>query len=166
MEKMNKIKILTSVLIALALLAIGMTVEAGLINNQQQSNSISKSTLINRETDQASMFTAEVEFILLIDDGCGCRPIVGASVFAGGSEGWDEGITDEDGYCVIPMEINDQYTINIVAEDFHEVRFEFTVLDDQTYTFLLTEDKTSNQDLSQTPRFANLNKIIQSIFSS
>ena len=165
-EKIKKKNVLAAILIALALLAIGMSVEAGLMNNQQTSTSVVESTQISNDIDQMSMFTADITFWLLVNDGCGCNPIPNATILAGGGAGWDEGMTDEDGKCVLQLEINEIYWIQIDADHFRSVDFEFDIVDDQTFTFLL--DRTKTRDVSTPitmPRIVNLFNTLKSILS-
>jgi hypothetical protein len=163
-EKIKKKNVLAAVLIALGLLAIGMSVEAGLMNNQQTSKSVEVSTQTNNDIDQMSMFLADITFILLVDDGCGCNPIPNATILAGGGGGWDEGTTDKDGQCVLQLEINEIYWIQIDADNFRSIDFEFDVIDDQTFTFLLDKTDTS-RDVTTMPRILNLFEAIKSILS-
>ena len=163
-EKINKTKVLAAILIVLAMLVIGMTVEADLMKNQQSNNSVGESTHIEKVTSQMQLFTAEITFYLAVDDGCGCKPVPDVTILAiGESSGAEEGTTDEDGMVIIPMEINEPYWVTIDGDGYQEIKYEFEVIDDQTFTFLLDKIDESSREVSRTPKFVSLLKTLRTI---
>lgn len=137
---MKKVKttILVVILMILATFVIGVAAESVFIKNRQKN--------IKNSIDQPLFFDAEITFTILINDGCGCNPIVGATVFATGGAGNDEGITDVNGTCVLQLEINSIYTVSITAENYIPILFDFVVIDDQFFVFQMTleDDSTAS----------------------
>ncbi len=121
----------------IVILFILTTIVAGIIGNAD----INKT---NQENYQPSLFNAEITFIIQTGEGCGCIPIQGVSVRAYGGDGNDSGITDEDGKCILSLVINSEYEVYIEGEGYHNIDFEFNVLDDQTFVFHLFEKKGSS----------------------
>ena len=87
------------------------------------------------------MFDAEITFNIYEGEGCGCKPITGAYIIATGGEGSDYGYTDEDGKCTLQLVILGEYRVQIEAENFHVIIFNFDVIDDQTFSFHMQEKK-------------------------
>lgn len=133
--KRMKTTVLVIFLMVLATYSIGITAETANVKNQQ--NNI----------PQQSLFDAEITFYILTGDGCGCSPIPGVSIYAG-SEPGEYGVTDEDGMCVLTLEILGEYAVYIEAEKYLEIEFEFNVIDDQTFTFHMF--KKDDSSLSET----------------
>ena len=133
--KRMKTTVLVIFLMVLATYSIGIAAETANVKNQQ--NNI----------PQQSLFDAEITFYILTGGGCGCSPIPGVSIF-GGSEPGEYGVTDEDGMCVLTLEILGEYEIYIEAEKRLGIEFEFNVIDDQTFTFHMF--KKDDSSLSET----------------
>ena len=104
----------------------------------------------NQKEYEPLLFDAEITFYILTGEGCGCDPIEGVLVSAYGGAGNESEVTDEDGKCVLTLEINSEYEIYIEKENFININFEMDIIDDQTFTFHLLERKGR-------PKTANLN---------
>ena len=137
--KRMKTTVLVIFLIVLATFSIGIAAETAIVKNQQKN--------IQNNKQQQSLFDAEITFYILTGDGCGCNPIPGVSIYAG-SEPGEYGVTDEDGMCVLTLEILGEYAVYIEAEKRLEIEFEFNVIDDQTFTFHMF--KKDDSSLSET----------------
>ena len=135
--KRMKIIILVVILMVLSTFAIGIAAEAVLMKNQEKN--------INNGISQPSLFDAEITFTILIDDGCGCNPIEGAFIKAYGGSGYEEGLTDENGTLILHLEINAEYRVEINAEDYISLLFDFNIIDDQYFIFQMREKDTSSQ---------------------
>ena len=98
----------------------------------------------NENISKANLFDAQITFYIYEGEGCGCVPIVGATIFASGGDGEDSGVTDNDGKCILILPALGDYRIRIDAEDFTTILFDFNVLDDQTFKFHMQEKKTSS----------------------
>ena len=120
----------------LSTFTIGIVAEAAFIKNEQKD--------IKNDITQALSFDVEITFYILTGEGCGCTPIPGVSIFAFGGEGSDQGITDEDGMCVLTLVIGGKYEVLIEAEDYQTIDFEFDVVDYQTFTFHMFEKEESS----------------------
>ena len=90
---------------------------------------------------------AEITFTILVDDGCGCNPIEGVFIGAYGGSGYDEGVTDENGTLILNLEINAEYRVEITAEEYRPIIYDFNVIDDQYFIFLMKEKGTSSQTI-------------------
>lgn len=92
-----------------------------------------------------SAFFAEIEFTLYEGEGCGCVPLEGVTIFAYGldTDHNDTNITDENGFCILELEINSNYRVIIENEDWQTIMFDFLVVDDQTFTFHMQEAEKS-----------------------
>jgi hypothetical protein len=127
-------KITTSILVVILMIlstfVIGVAAESVLIKNQPKTSN-------NNNGDNPIFFT-EITFNILINDGCGCNPIEGVNVYAYGGAGNDENVTDIDGICILLLEINSIYTVEITAENYVPVIFEFIVIDEQYFVFQMT----------------------------
>jgi hypothetical protein len=101
----------------------------------------------NKHPANQSFFFAQIEFTLVVGDGCACDPIENVPIVAYGLDTGhnDSNITDDDGFCVLELEIDSNYrvTIDDVNEDYQIIIFDFLVVDDQTFTFQLQEIKDS-----------------------
>ena len=103
----------------------------------------------NNNNAQPALFDAEVTFIILTGEGCACDPIEGVTVIASGGESTDQGVTDENGTCVLTLVVLGEYEVFIIKDGYLDINFEFNVLDDQTFTFhLLKKEVTSPQTIS------------------
>jgi len=118
----------------------------------------------NQKEYEPLLFDAEITFYILTGEGCGCIPIPGAVITAAGGEGNASGITDEDGKCVLTLVILGEYEVWIEADDYRTINFEFNVIDDQTFTFHLSE-KEVNIPHGNTffERFPNASPILRQI---
>ena len=125
------------ILIVLSTFAIGIAAEAVLMKKQDNNsfNGISQSLL----------FDAEITFTIVVDDGCGCNPIEGVLIKAYGGSGYTEGVTDENGTLILQLEINAEYRVEITAEDYRSILFDFNVIDDQYFVFQMVKKGTSSQ---------------------
>ena len=136
MKRMKKIFLIISLMV-ISTFVIGIAAEAGLMNKQEKNffNEISKPLLFN----------AEITFTVVVDDGCGCEPIEGALISAYGGSGYDEGVTDENGTITLQLEINADYTVEITADGYRRILFDFNVIDDQYFVFQMIKKGTSSQ---------------------
>jgi hypothetical protein len=151
--KIKRIKIIfMALLMVLSTFAIGIAAEAALLKNEKKD--------IDNGISQSSLSDAEITFYILTGEGCACDPIIGASIAAFGGEGNDSGVTDEDGMCILTLEILGEYEVIIEAEEYITINFEFNVLDDQTFTFHLLEA----DDESSTREGSLLNRLLTKIF--
>ena len=123
-----------------SILTVGIVAEAALIKNNEKK--------INDNNPQNSMFNAEVMFTIQTGEGCGCDPIKDVKVSAYSGEGHIDGITDENGICVLSLVILAEYEIIIEAEDYQNINFEFNVIDDQNFIFHMFEKKDSSSKTS------------------
>jgi hypothetical protein len=82
-------------------------------------------------------FYAQISFLLSEGEGCGCVPIRQVPIWAEGltTDHNDSGLTDDDGICILELEYDQQYRVHIEFEGFHRVLFDFTVNEDQAFTF-------------------------------
>ena len=135
--KRMKIIILMAILILVSTFAIGIAAEAVLMKYQDNN--------FNSRISQPSLFDAEITFTIVVDDGCGCNPIEGALIKAYGGSGYDEGVTDENGTLILQLEINSEYRVEITAEGFRSILFDFNIIDDQYFVFQMVKKGTSSQ---------------------
>jgi len=141
--KQKLLIILIASIFVISSVAIGTA--AGIAKLNTQTNEMSNQQ-INENFAPASMFTAIINFQLYVGDGCGCHPVVGASISAWGLdiEDNDSAVTDDIGVCSLELEINYNYKVTIEAEEFHMIEFDFLVVDDQDFTFHLEEVEESS----------------------
>ena len=144
---MKRIKtILILVLMVLATFAISATAGTVLMKAQQKK--------VTNNVSQQSFFDAEITFYIYEGTGCGCKPLIGATINATSGDGEDSGVTDENGTCVLHMVINSDYRVSIEAQDYNTVMFDFNVVDDQNFRFHMGE---KNDDSSHsTPNLLRL----------
>jgi len=135
--KRMKIIILTILLVIVTTYTIGIAAEAVMMKKQDND--------FTNEISQPLLFDAEITFTVVVDDGCGCNPIEGALIIAYGGSGYDEGVTDENGTVILQLEINTDYTVEITAEDYRRILFDFNVIDDQYFVFQMVKKGTSSQ---------------------
>ena len=147
-----KSTLLVVILMILSTFAVGIAAEAVLKKNGQDN--------IKNNTGQQSFFDAEITFIILTTEGCGCTPIPGVLVHAYGGEGNDSGITDEDGKVILTLVILGEYEVLIDGEGYLPIEFEFNVLDDQQFIFHLAEKEESS-----TYSFSILQNLVSKILS-
>jgi hypothetical protein len=135
-----KISILMTILVVLATFAFAITVDAVNMRTQQANQISGQKHVINSYNPQ-SLFFAEITFNLYEGTGCGCVPVPNASITAWGLDVDHNasGITDDNGKCILQLEINYNYRVTIEAEGFQTVMFDFLILDDQTFVFHLGE---------------------------
>jgi len=99
--------------------------------------------MIKKESGNQPLFFAEIEFYLYVGKGCSCDPIENVKIIAHGldTDYNDTNITNDDGYCVLELEINSNYRVIIedTYQEFHPVIFDFLVVDEQIFTFHLQE---------------------------
>jgi len=132
-----KIIFLMVILIVISTFAIGIAAEAVLMK-KQDNNSFD-------EISQPLLFNAEITFTIVVDDGCGCNPIEGALIKAYGGSGYEEGVTDENGTLILELEINAEYRVEITAENYRKILFDFNIIDDQYFIFQMVKKGTSSQ---------------------
>ena len=135
--KRMKIIILTILLVIVTTYTIGIAAEAVMMKKQDND--------FTNEISQPLLFDAEITFTVVVDDGCGCNPIEDALIIAYGGSGYDEGVTDENGTVILQLEINTDYTVEITAEDYRRILFDFNVIDDQYFVFQMVKKGTSSQ---------------------
>ena len=129
---MKKLKttILVAILMILTTFVIGVAAESVLIKNMPK--------ISNNDISDEPMFFTEITFTIVINDGCGCNPIEGVTVAAFGGAGNDVNVTDIDGNCVLTLEIDSIYTVEITSENYVPIIFEFIVVDEQYFVFQMT----------------------------
>lgn len=148
--KKLKTSILVVILIVLSTFVLGVAAESAFIRNQLKTSN-------NSVSDQPIFFT-EILFRIVINDGCGCNPIEGVTVSAFGGAGNDINVTDIDGYCVLVLEIDSIYTVEITEENYIPIIFEFIVIDEQYFVFEMTlKDESVN---SMLPTFQHMMNIL------
>ena len=125
------------ILIVISTFAIGIAAEAVLMK-KQDNNSFN-------EISQPLLFNAEITFTIVVDDGCGCNPIEGALIKAYGGSGYEEGVTDENGTLILELEINAEYRVEITAENYRKILFDFNIIDDQYFIFQMVKKGSSSQ---------------------
>jgi hypothetical protein len=135
--KRIKIIILMVLLMLVSTYTIGIAAES-VLRKKQDDN-------FTKEINQPLFFDADITFTVVIDDGCGCEPIEGALILAYGGSGYDEGVTDENGTITLQLEINADYTVEITAENYRRILFDFNVIDDQYFIFQMIKKGTSSQ---------------------
>jgi hypothetical protein len=93
----------------------------------------------------SSDFYANITFNVFEGEGCGCIPLGGVPLTAIGrdTEHSTSGITDDDGRCVLGLEYDKTYRVNIQQDNFESVLFDFVVIDDQTFSFHMKEIEVS-----------------------
>jgi len=148
--KKSKTTILIAILMIFTTFVIGVAAESVLINNLPK--------ISNNKVSDESIFFTEITFKIVINDGCGCNPIEGVTVSAFGGAGNDMNVTDIDGTCVLVLEIDSIYTVEITAEGYVPVIFEFIVVDEQYFVFQMSlVDDSVN---SMIPAFQNIIRIL------
>lgn len=138
-----KLTVLIICLIILATFSISVTSNSDFMGTQQIQPSTNIQKMIKKDINQMSLFDAEITFYILTGEGCGCTPIPGVTITAVGGEGNDSGVTDEDGKCVLTLVILSEYEVWIESDGYRTINFEFNVVDDQTFTFHLSEKEVS-----------------------
>jgi len=138
---MKKMKMIVLIVILMVLVAftVGIAAEATFMNeaNVNTQNHI-------KNDPQPMFFDVDITFYVQTGEGCGCTPIVGASVQAFGGEGSDSGVTNEDGMCVLTLVVSGEYEVIIEADKYQEINFEFNVIDEQTFIFHMFEKQESS----------------------
>lgn len=135
--KLKRMKtIFIVILMVLSTLTIGIAAEATFMKNEQRD--------IKNDITQPLLFDVEITFTIQTGEGCGCDPIPGVLINAFGGEGSAQGITDEDGICVLTLVIGGEYEVLIEPEDYQTVDFEFDVVDEQTFIFHMFEKEESS----------------------
>jgi len=129
-------KIFIIVLMVLSLLTIGIAAEATFMK--------SKESNLTNDIAQPSLFDVDITFTIQTGEGCGCEPIPGVSIHAFGGEGSVQGITDEDGICVLSLAVNGEYRVLIESEDYQTIDFEFVIIDEQSFLFHMYEKEESS----------------------
>jgi hypothetical protein len=139
--KMRRVKIAFLVigLIILAGFSISVTSNSDFIGAEQSQLNKAPQKMIIQYENQQTLFDAEITFTILTGEGCGCIPIPGVLIRAAGGEGNTSGVTDEDGICVLSLVILGEYDVWIEADGYRTLNFEFNVIDDQSFTFHLSE---------------------------
>ena len=148
---MKKVKtsILVVILMILSTFVIGVAAESAFIKNQIKTS--------NSSVSDQSLFFTEISFRIVINDGCGCNPIEGVTVAAYGGAGNDINITDIDGNCVLILEIDSIYTVEITAEGYVPIIFEFIVIDEQYFVFEMSViDDSVNSNFQAFQHIINL----------
>jgi hypothetical protein len=131
---MKKIKptFFVVILIVISVFTIGIAAEAAILQKQKN------------EYVQQSLYPAEITFRVYGGEGCGCIPLAGATISAYGGEGYESGVTDENGICVLTLEIYGEYRVQIEAEDYTMILFDFDVVDNQMFSFHMQEKPESS----------------------
>lgn len=111
--------------------------------------------LLDNSVSNKTQFFAIIEFTLYEGEGCGCDHLQDILIFADGLDtDHDElAYTDDDGYCLMELEIDASYRISIQDEDYQNILFDFIVVDDQTFTFhLIKEEVSRSHELTDSGR--------------
>ena len=137
-----KITIFVIILMVFSTFTIGITAEELFVDKASVKEE-------NNNNAQSALFDAEITFTILTGEGCACDPIDGVTVIASGGEGTDQGVTDENGTCVLTLVILGEYEVFILKDGYLDINFEFNVVDDQWFTYhLLKKDVSSPQTMS------------------
>jgi hypothetical protein len=100
---------------------------------------------LNEKSTLDPRFYAQISFLLSEGEGCGsgCIPIRQVPIWAEGltTDHNATGITDDNGICILELEFDQNYRIHIEFEGFHRVLFDFTVNEDQAFTFHMKQKK-------------------------
>ena len=144
---------------------IGSILIIGLFTALVAANSMTPETNLSMQDVHVSStlnpdFYAQISFLLSEGEGCGCVPIRLVPIWAEGltTDHNDSGLTDDDGICVLELEYDQQYRIHIEFEGFHRVLFDFTVNEDQAFTFHM---KLKN--VAEPTSFPRLSQFIQQL---
>jgi len=107
-KDMRKNKIFVLIAVSIIFTAGVFSVAAATIKNQVTKNSVSTQKQIISNNPEQMLFTAQISFTLYEGTRCGCTPIYGALVTAFGLDvdHNDSGVTDDDGVCMLELEIN------------------------------------------------------------
>ena len=153
--KTKKIIFFTT-LVILASFTIGSTAQSIIMKAEQKN--------ITNKPVESNFFDAEITFNIYEGEGCGCRPIADAYINATSSDGADYNITDENGTCILNMVINSEYRVTIEAQDYNTIKFDFNIIDDQTFRFHMGEKNGgSTQNIPQFNSPVIIQKIIQKL---
>lgn len=140
-KNLRKNKIFVLIAVSVVLIAGVFSATAANIKNQviKISTNVEKQPINNNP--QTTLFTAEITFTLYEGTGCGCSPVYNAQITAFGLdvEHNDSGFTNDDGACILELEINGNYRVQIQAENYQMILFDFLVVDDQTFVFHMQE---------------------------
>lgn len=161
--KRIKLGVLVIGLIVMAAFSISVASNSELEETRYEA---ARQELIEKDVNQLSFFEAEITFYILTGEGCGCTPIVGASITAAGGEGNASGVTDEEGKCILTLVILGEYEVWIEAEGYRTINFEFNIIDDQTFTFHLDEKDGGSVNLNGNTifeRFPNAFPILRNL---
>ncbi|MDH7517053.1 MAG: hypothetical protein QHH19_01730 [Candidatus Thermoplasmatota archaeon] len=158
---MRKNKIFVLITTSIIFTASILSVAASTIKNQVTKNSVNIQKQIISGTPKQWLFTAQISFTLYEGTGCGCSPIPDAQITAFGLDvdHNDSGITDDDGICILELEINGNYRVEIQAENYQIILFDFLVIDDQNFVFHMQEDEGSSNAVSTVSN--NMGQIIE-----
>ena len=144
---------------------LGSILLIGLFTAIVAANNITPETTFNATeiTEKASLdpaFYAEISFLLSEGEGCGCTPIRQVPIWTEGltTDHNDSGITDDNGICILELEYDQQYRVHIEFEGFHRILFDFTVNEDQAFTFHMKE-----KNVPVPAPFPRINQLIQHI---
>jgi len=143
---MRKNKIFVLIAISMVLVASVLGATAATIKKQVAKPGIDAQKQTISSSPEQTLFTAQISFILYEGTGCGCVPVYGAQITAFGLDvdHNDSGVTDDDGNCILELEYNGNYRVQIQAENYQIVLFDFLVVDDQPFVFHMQEKNSGS----------------------
>jgi hypothetical protein len=110
----------------------------------------------NAPTDLYANITVKV----FEGDECECVPLGGRFVNATGRDTNhnDFNVTNDRGECVLHVQFDETYRVNVQIGDHESVLYDFNVLDDQTFVFNLKKTSTSSNPIPSALQIV-LNKV-------
>jgi hypothetical protein len=99
-----------------------------------------------KENNAPTDFYANITVKVFEGDGCECVPLGGSFVNATGrdTDHNDFNVTNDRGECVLHLQFDKTYRVNIQIVDHESVLYDFNVLNDQTFVFNLKKTSTSS----------------------
>ena len=139
----------------LAVFSLIIAANAGYVSSNLKSQKTTQ--IMNTQT----AFYANITFNLYEGEGCeqGCIPLRGVTINATSRDiehHNTSGVTDDNGNCVLQL-MYTTYRISIQEKDHESVLFDFEVIDDQAFSFLIKKIETSSN------RFSFIQMMLQKI---
>jgi hypothetical protein len=143
MKKISSAMVKMAVVL-LAVFSLIVAANAGYVSSNLKSQKTTQ--MMKSQTD----FYANITFNVYEGEGCGCVPLRGVPLNATGrdTDHFTSGVTDDDGNCVLQLEYDKTYRVNIQAVDHESVLFDFIVLDNQVFSFHMKVIDTSSYRVS------------------
>jgi len=142
---MKRAKQLFIVLMLVSIFSFTVNISATIIKDKTQNNETSnvQVKLVSENTESFQSY-AEITIFVYEGEGCACEPLFEVDIWAYGMDIGhnDTNLTDEEGMCILRLEYNFNYRVTFEKEGFQTVKFDFLVLDDQTFVFHLQEEES------------------------